>query len=65
MIPIKKAIKKITSSASSSTSAVNIEENLSAMVTEYLSEPVMDNPEDRRFMDPFEYWRKIRNVILC
>ena len=27
------------------------------MVTEYLSEPVMDNPEDRRFMDPFEYWR--------
>ena len=53
----KKAIKKITSSASSSTSAVNIEESLSVMVMEYLSEPVMDNPEDRRFMDPFEYWR--------
>ena len=28
------------------------------MVTEYLSEPVMDNPKDKRFMYPFEYWRK-------
>ena len=28
------------------------------MVMEYLSEPVMDNSEDRRFMDPFKYWRK-------
>ena len=37
----KKAIKKLAPSASSSTSAVNIEESLSAMVTDYLSEPVM------------------------
>ena len=28
------------------------------MVTDYLSEPVVDNPEDQRFMNPFDYWRK-------
>ena len=54
----KKAIKKLAPSASSSTSAVNIEESLSAMVTDYLSEPVMDNPENETFMNPFDYWRK-------
>ena len=28
------------------------------MVTDYLSEPVMDNPENETFMNPFDYWRK-------
>ena len=58
MVPIKRQLKKIAPSASSSTSTVSIEESISAMVTDYLSEPVMDNPKDQRFMNPFDYWRK-------
>jgi len=42
----KKAIKKINSLFTSLTSAVNTEENLSIMVMEYLSEPVMESLED-------------------
>ena len=38
--------------------AVNIKENLSAIVTDYLSETVMDNLENRRFMNPFDSLRK-------
>jgi len=49
----KKAIKKL-----SPATATNIEKSLSAMLTEYLSEPVMHNPENKRFMNPFDYWRK-------
>ena len=41
----KKAIKKLT--LTSSTPATNVEESLSAMITEYLSEPIMDNPEKK------------------
>ena len=36
----KKAVRKITTSASSSSSAVDIESSLSTVVTEYLSETV-------------------------
>ena len=28
------------------------------MVTDYVSEPVVDNPEDKKFMNLFNYWRK-------
>ena len=55
-VSYKKAIKKVA--PASSTPAADIEESLSAMVTDYVSEPVIDNPEDKKFMNPFDYWRK-------
>ena len=59
----KKANKKLA--PASSTPAADIEESLSAMVTDYISGPVIDNPEDKKFMNPFDYWRKIKNITLC
>ena len=53
----KKAVKKLAKPASSSSShPLSFRERVSTMVTDYLDEPVTENPKNKKFMDPLEYW---------
>ena len=52
----KKAVKKLAKPTSPSSSS-SFREKVSTMVTDYLKEPVIENPKHKKFMDPLEYWK--------
>ena len=62
----KKAIKKLSKSPGL-TPTVNFRDRMSAMISEYIHEPVIDNPKSKLFKNPLEYWKnnKQRYVILA
>ena len=51
----KKAVK-ILAKPTSSSHPLSFQERVSTMVTDYLNEPVTENPINKKFMDPLEYW---------
>ena len=50
----KKAIKKLTNPPGL-TPTVNFRDRISAMISEYIHEPVIDNPKSKLFENPLEY----------
>lgn len=50
-------MKKLAKPTSSSSSPSSFREKVSTMVTDYLKEPVIENPKNKKFMDPLEYWK--------
>ena len=50
----KKAIKKLSKSPGL-TPTVNFRVRMSAMISEYIHEPVIDNPKSKLFKNPLEY----------
>ena len=66
MTHIKKAIKKLSKSPGL-TRTVNFRDRMSAMISEYIQEPVIDNPKSKLFKNPLEYWKnnKQHYVILA
>ena len=62
----KKVIKKLTNSPGV-TPTVNFRDRMSAIISEYIHEPVIDNPKSKLFENPLEYWKtnQHRYVILA
>ena len=62
----KKAIKKL-SKPTGLTPTVNFRDRMSAMISEYIHEPVIDNPKSKLFKNPLEYWKNNKQcyVILA
>ena len=62
----KKAIKKLTNPPGL-TPTVNFRDRMSAMISEYIHEPVIDSPKSKLFGNPLEYWKtnQQRYVILA
>ena len=59
----KKAIKKLSKPPGLSPT-VNLRERISAMISEYIHEPVIDNPKSKLFKNPLEYWKTTNNATL-
>ena len=52
----KKAVKKLTKPPDL-TPTVNLRDRMSGMISEYIHEPVIDNPKSKLFKNPLEYWK--------
>ena len=52
----QKAIKKCAK-VPGSTPTINFKDKMSAMIDDYIHEPVIDNPKSNLFKNPMEYWK--------
>ena len=59
----KKAIKKL-SKPPGSTPTVNFRDRMSAMISEYINEPIIDNPKSKLFKNPLEHWKNNKQLYV-